>query len=341
MLSINVIAQYLGAAVAIVNHAYIYIISTMWLAIAQYGISPSNAYLQPELSQSSFVSLFAFFSGIDAQIIALIAAISAILFLSLNSLYESPSPVRYVVRLAAGVSVMIFSFDIMKYLLVFEHSLYSLVWQSAGLNWYSLTSILGLNSKTLLPTSLNGINNELVTFLLLTSLFTVTGTMLGTLMIREALLLVLIITLPFISALFIVPGLDRYAYNLWVFTIQMTALPFIMLVPIYLASLFSFNFPLQLALLGSVPIIPVIFLREKRAFSLGAVLSLFDLSSSQPFSFVRSYSKPNFPPGFSEKEFLQGKSDRGVEAITRDGKVRWEHLESIGSDYRRYGGDRP
>ncbi len=323
------------SVITLIDHAYIYLISAFWYIATDYGLNPVYSFLQADFANASFTSLFSIFTGFYAQIVAIAVLASSMVFLFENSFFESVAAKNYVVRLFISIALIVFSFDIMKFILYILSQIFSAVWNGAGINWYSLSSIVGANYG--IPSSLNlsSAENYLVEFFLLSALFLSVSTLFGILMIREAILLVLVVVLPFLSLLFLIPRLDSYTMKFWALFLQMSILPFIILVPLYLASLFPYDFPLQLALITAAGLMPVLFVTSSRIFSFGSIYSLLD-----SLNFQRTLDNLPLPDmrQFTELSGKNGYSTGNSPELSSAGTVDWSKVYSRDFDFSKYGG---
>lgn len=334
---VSEIPSIIVSLITLADHAYVYIISAFWYIAADYGMQPNYAFLQYEFSTDSFTSLFSLFTGFYAQIVAIAVLISSMFFLVENSLFESVAARNYAIRIALSVSLLIFSFDIIRGVLYAGNSLFTTIWNGTGVNWYSLSSVMNTHFSFLTNVTLTSTENAIVEFFLMSSLFIAVGTLFGVLMIREAVLLIVIIVLPFFSLLSLIPRLDSYTVRFWALFVQLSILPFFIIVPLYLASLFPSDFPLQLSLISAASIIPVMFVTSSRIFSIGSLYSLLD-----SFSFQRTLSDlplPQYSDLLTGSTRGAGNATSSFDAVSPKGTVNWSKLYSKDFDYRRFGED--
>lgn len=325
----------LASLVSLIDHAYIYLISAFWYISVNYGLAPGYAFIQSEFHNQNFNALFSAFTGIYAQVIAIALLISALAFLFENSFFESAGYRNYLIRVAVAISLVVFSFDIMKAVLYLGYSVFNIIWTNSGVNWYSLSSVVNTNYSFLNPLNYSSAQNELVEFFLLTSLFISVGTLFGVLMIREAILLVLVIALPFLSVLTLVPKLDSYTMRFWSLFLQLSVLPFFVLIPLYLASLFPGNFPLQLSLITGASLMPLLFVTSTRIFSIGSLYSLLD-----SMNFQRTLNQLPLP---GVEDILSASGNRNSisgnqsNELLGGGSVDWSKVYSRDFNYSRFG----
>ncbi len=324
------------AFISLIDHAYIYLISAFWYISTEYGLRPQYAFIQAEFGNLKFSSLFSVFTGFYAQIVAIGLLASSLIFLFENSFMESTGARNYLVRIAVAMSLVVFSFDIMKAVLYMSDSLFTIIWNGSGINWFSLSSVVNTNYSFLGTLNLSAGENELVEFFLLSSLFVSIGTLFGILMIREALLLVLVIALPFLSVLLLVPRFDSYTMRFWSLFIQLSVLPFFIIIPLYLASLFPGNFPLQLSLITGASLMPLLFVTSTRIFSIGSLYSLLD-----SLNFQRSLNRLPVPQLDDLASFSFSRNNTGGlpgTELSGNGTVDWSKVYSKDFDYSRFGG---
>lgn len=324
----------LASLISIIDHAYIYLISAFWYIATYYGLNPKFAFIQYEFANAKFNSLFTVFTGIYAQVIAIGLLVSAVVFLFQNSFFRSENARNYTVRVAIAAALVIFSFDLIRAILYLSYSIFNVIWQGSGINWYSLPSVLNTNYSFLTGQNLSASINGLVEFFLLSSLFVSVGTLFGLLMIREAIILVLVVALPFLSVLTLVPKIDSYAIRFWSLLIQLSVLPFFMIIPIYLSSLFPGNFPLQLALITGATLMPVLFVTSTRIFSLGSLFSLLD-----SMNFQRTFNRMPLPgmENLSPANSMNKEQRSQTNLFGNSGSVNWSNVYSKKFDYNRYG----
>lgn len=329
------LSSILVSLVSIVDQAYKYLISAFWYISVQYGLKPGYAFIQTEFGNAGFTSLFSAFTGLYAQVIAIGLLVSALFFLFENSFMRAVASRDYLVRIAVSVALVVFSFDIMRAVLYVGYKLYEIPWNDAGINWYSLSSVVNTNYAFLNTLNYTATENELVEFFLLSSLFVSVGTLFGVLMIREAILLVLMVALPFISVLTLISKFDSYTTRFWSLFFQLSVLPFFVIIPLYLASLFPANFPLQLSLVTGAALMPVLFVSATRIFSLGSLYSLLDSMSFQrsmerlPLPALQDIVQPGNPGS-------RQSGNAGFE-MNAGGTVDWSKVYSRDFNYSRFG----
>lgn len=322
--------------ISLIDQAYKYLISAFWYISVQYGLKPGYAFIQTEFANTGFTSLFSAFTGIYAQIIAIGLLVSALFFLFENSFMQSVASRDYLVRIAVSIALVVFSFDLMRGILYVGYRFFEIAWNGSGVNWYSLSSVVNTNYSFLNNLNYTAAENSLVEFFLLSSLFVSVGTLFGVLMIREAILLVLMVALPFISVLTLISKFDSYTMRFWSLFFQLSVLPFFVIIPLYLASLFPDNFPLQLSLITGAALMPVLFVSSTRIFSLGSLYSLLD-----SMSFQRSMSRLPLPQ-LQDLTHFGGMGGQAGEntgpALGAGGTVDWSKVYSKDFDYSRLGG---
>lgn len=333
---LNEVPSILLSVIALIDHAYISIISVFWDISANYGLNPNYAFLRVEFTTPSFESLFRIFSGFYAQIVGIAILISALVFLAENSFFDDTRARDYVLRIFISGALLIFSFDIMRAILAASGEFFSYIWNNSGVNWYSLSSIVNTNYTLTTGMNLTQGENDVVEFFLMSSLFVSIGSLFGVLMIREAILLTLIIVLPFLSLLFLIKKFDSYTMKFWSLFVQLSCLPFFMIIPLYLASIFPEDFPLQLSLILTATLIPVLFVTSSRIFSIGSLYSLLD-----SLNFQRSLD--DLPLGSIDRLYTGTRTPEnirwpGTDSVDSMGNVEWSKIYSKDFEYSRYKG---
>lgn len=335
MIVISQLISILSSLIALLDRAYLYIISAFWSLSAKYGLSPGFAFAMNEFSNEKFTELINDITGFYPQLVALAMTISSIIFLFENSFVVTEEWKHHLIRSFLVFSLLIFSFDIIRGILYTENMLYTEIWNKSGLQWNYLINIVGNHFNLGVNLNLSQNENNLVEFFLLTALFSSVGTLFGVLMLRIAILLILVVILPFLTVLLFVRRMDNYALRFWYMFIQLSVIPFLALIPLYLAAITYGDFPLQLALIASAALLPVLFITSSRVFSVGSFISLLDAFSFQRFIYDSPVPQINSIVG--NLQFDNGdKGDTGG-LISSNGIVDWSRVYSRDLEYKRFG----
>lgn len=335
MILLSELLSLLTSLVALIDRVYIYVISAFWSLSVKYGLNPGYAFAQNEFTNTRFSSLLDSFTGFYPQLIAIAFTISSLIYLFENSFIVAQEWEHYLIRAFLVFSVIIFSFDIIRGILYLENSLYSTIWSNSGIAWNSLISLIGNHLNIGFSLNLSQNENNVVEFFLLTALFASVGTLFGVLMLRVAIILILVVVLPFLSTLLFIRRFDSFTLRFWSLFLQLSIIPFLTLIPLYIAAITVDDFPLQLALIVSAALLPVLFVTSSRVFSVGSFLSMLDA-----FNFQRVLSDNPFPrinSVIGNLQYNNSSVGSNNQPISSSGIIDWTKLYARDLEYRRFG----
>lgn len=243
------------------------VIGILWNAAITFGLSPKFAFLIPFTSYASFQNLGMYISGVlFYQVAAIVLLISSAVTLAYNSFAEPRPYGRYIARIATSVIIGSVSFLLIIWVLKSLDYLYSTVYSGTGIDW---SNFLLFSSNTFSnsahPVS-NGDYAALIELFTLTGYFTAVVSLFAELMLRQALMLLALIILPIGTVLYALDRGRRFATVLWEILVEMSLFPFLVLLCLYLADIFSWDTPLQLAFLFLPSLIPGIFFATGNSF---------------------------------------------------------------------------
>ncbi len=243
------------------------VIGILWNAAVTFGLSPKYAFLIPFTSYSSFQNLGMYISGaLFYQIAALVMLISSAATLAYNSFGEPRPYITYIARIATSVIIGSVSFLFMVWILKSLDHIYSTVYGGAGVNWSNFL----LFSSNIFQASAHPVSNgdyaALIELFTLTGYFTAVVSLFAELMLRQALMLLALLILPLGTVLYAFDRGRRFATVLWEILVEMSAFPFLVLLCLYLANIFAWDTPLQLAFLFLPSLIPGIFFATGNSF---------------------------------------------------------------------------
>lgn len=242
------------------------IIGVLWNATVIFGLSPKFAFLVPFTSTSEFRSIGLYVSGaLFYQFAAIILLISSALTLAYNSLAEPKSYGKYLTKVVTSIIIGSISFIFMIWTLNGLNAIYSNLYNSSNLNWSNF-----LLFSTNFPISNQTISTSsyatLIELFTLTGYFTAIVALFAELMLRQALMLLALLLLPLGTILYALNHGRRFATVLWEILVEMSAYPFLVLLCLYLAHIFSWDAPLQLAFLFLPTLIPGLFFATGNSF---------------------------------------------------------------------------
>lgn len=242
------------------------VIGVLWNATITFGLNPKFAFLIPFTSYSSFRSLGVYVSGtLFFQFSAIVLLISSTLTLAYNSLVEPRPYGRFISRLVASIILGSISFFLTIWVLKGLDSIYSDVYSMSGINWSNfLLFSTSLSSGAQIGSTSS--YSALIELFTLTGYFTAVVALFAELILRQALMLMALILIPLGTTLFALDHGRRFALVLWEIIVEMSAYPFLVLLCLYLAHVFSWDMPLQLAFLFLPSLIPGIFFATGNSF---------------------------------------------------------------------------
>jgi len=176
--------------------------------------------------------------------------------------------------MSLAVLLPLFTIQVLAVIMYASGSGFSYIWNNAGVNWtggLSYTSSIDSISQAsgTAPSFLS-----IMQFFFLSGYFLATTSLIITLELRQALLIVLSIMLPIFSILFAIPKIDEYARRMWKLFLETAVFPFFTIVAVYFAIESSGNFLLQLAFVVFAASSPFVIVSSFRIFSSSSLLGI-------------------------------------------------------------------
>ncbi|HLH86685.1 MAG TPA: hypothetical protein VKU79_07480 [Thermoplasmataceae archaeon] len=293
------------------------LIFPFWSYGESFSIGPDYAFLSFALNNSRYLSLesSALLYG-AIPIIPILTLSLSIWYLVNVSLGRGYSPSLVWMRIALALLVSTTTFEFVQFAYNSAGSIYLTLYHSAGIQWNNIYTVTGSN---LLRTGSTP-DDSLVNLLTLTGYFIGTTVFFGFLSIRIAVLLILIIVLPFLGALSLVPKLERYFLRAMTLCLGMIFVPYLALLDLYLCSIFRIQ-AIQISLLIGFPIFVSYILMgvySGSMFTGQQVFSDLTFSSLQDRAFGMFRGSQEFGSG----ETMMG-AVRMLTSITSDHASRW------------------
>lgn len=256
--SINLISI-IDQLIAIINSAYLALVSLFWYYCVKYGLSPTYAFYIIIDPPSRFLDLYYFILNSTYSTVLELALVAGTVFLiAKNSLGIGSGVLNLLVRFSISFLLAAFSYDIAKIILELTSFVYSYLWNYGHIDWYNIFSSLNSINWAGIQGIGNSQHGTILEFLFLSGYFISTLALLGTLMIREALLFFLILILPIFSVLVIFGSTQELAINMWRFFIEGSVLPIFIMIALIAANIFSGYYLLQLAFLSIASSMPIL-----------------------------------------------------------------------------------
>ncbi len=274
MISLKIATGILYYIIDAINLLYKTLIQYFWYNTISYGLSPSNAFLIPDLKNQSFLNLYNMLfktAFLPISAVAIIASSLAVLFY--NSFYKPLNPGYNLMKLVAAISIAALSLMIVESVLMELQQGFDYLFKNIGVNWYSFYNFSGGFSKFSVSHPIGSANQEILQFLVLSAYFIAVISLFGVLMMRQALMILMILILPFTTILFSLNIGKKYAKIVWEFIAEMMVYPFLVLLSLYMAYIFSSNIPLQLAFLFVPIVVPTILFFSGRGLTSLPLLS--------------------------------------------------------------------
>ncbi len=248
----------------------------------QYGLSPNYSFFSIVGGSPAYYAIYNLVFGASYFIITEIALIAmATAFLAINSVWGPINRLNLLIRMSLAVLLPLFTIQVLAVIMYISGSGFSYIWYNAGVNWTSglvyassMSSISQVSGAA--PSYLS-----IMQFFFLSGYFLATTSLIVTLELRQALLIVLSIMLPIFSVLFAIPKIDEYAKRMWKLFIEAAIFPFFTIVAVYFAIESSGNFLLQLAFLIFAASSPFVIVSSFRIFSSSSLLGLANGISMQ------------------------------------------------------------
>lgn len=261
----------------VIDDALSPLISLFWYYAVYYGLNPTYSFGIFKMAGISglYNSLL---GSVYIPVISLILIGSSLVYLIRNSILKPDSPGRFVIRLVMSISVGILSYQVSIAVLDISRSIFLVLW-NGNVNWYGI--LLNVNIPSMVSSNLSGNNlgSLLLNLVFYSGYFAVIMALLGMLALRQALILFFIVTLPVFTILSAIPGMEKFAITIWKFFIGLSVLPFFVLIPIYISTLFPNDFILRLGLLSLAAMMPVLLLNQSPIFRFSTIASFLSGSS--------------------------------------------------------------
>ncbi len=273
------VASIIGDILSFFNGAYIASASLLWDIVVKYGLSPHYAYLMLIQGNSGIGLFYTFLTsriyifGAGLTIIAL-----SVYMLASNSLGKGMTLEISLVRYMLALTVSLFSLQICRVILSAAFTAFSVIWYGSGTEWYSLLSVLNYGQQV---QGVTGSASSILTFLFLSALFFSIIALMGTLELRQAILIFLMLVLPAFSLFFAFQKTEKYAASMWKMFAELSFLPFFVLVVLEAMSYFQSDFILQLAFLFLSSALPLILMSNSRIFYSSILGSMFQGFSAE------------------------------------------------------------
>ncbi|WP_393970646.1 hypothetical protein OXIME_000871 [Oxyplasma meridianum] len=267
----------ISAVLTVIEDALSPLISLFWYYAVYYGLNPHYSFGIFKIAGIS--GLYNTLLGnFYIPIISLILILSSFVYVVRNSLLEPTSSGKFIVRLAVSVSVGILAYQISLAVLDISRSIFLVLW-NGNVNWYALMISINIPSQITQNISGNNLGSLLLNLVFYSGYFAVTMALLGMLALRQALILFFMVTLPVFTVLSAVPGMEKTAINFWKFFIGLCVLPFFVLIPIYISTLFPNDFILRLALISLAAMMPILLLSQSPIFRFSTITSFLSGAS--------------------------------------------------------------
>lgn len=267
------ILSYFTDLFVFVDQLYKSIIGVLWVALVSYGLRPGYAFLIPFTGSTPYTDLEgAILSGFYYQLSMAVILVAIVSLLVYNSLSGPRSISASFTRIASTVIFGSLSFMITTWALSGLNNIYASIYGGAGIDWYNY---LLFSSSFPSPTAGSLTQSYLsiaIQFFSLTAYFISVVSLFAILMLRQALMLLCLLILPIATVLMSVNFGRKYGKIVWEIMVEMSAYPFLVLASLYLAHIFSWDAPLQLAFLFLPSILPGMLLASGRSFLSAPVL---------------------------------------------------------------------
>jgi len=332
-----------------INLIYKTLIQYFWYNTVSYGLSPGNAFLLPELNKTSFINLYSMlFNSAFLPLAMVMIILSSLGVLFYNSFYRPLNPGYNLMKWIVTVSIASLSLLIVETVLLELQGAFDYLFRNMGINWYSFYNFSGGFSSFSSSHLLGSDNQELLQFLVMSAYFIAVVSIFGVLMMRQALMIIMILILPFSTVLYSFNFGRKYAKIVWEFIAEMMIYPFFVLLSLYLAYIFSSDMSLQLAFLFVPTVLPaILFFSGKGLTSLplmsfvggltmGAVASRGIALSSGIMGTIRSGSRLDGAKGVA----LSGLQDRFPQKLSGmkrspDTGIPWKQMLDEEMKYRK------
>jgi len=248
----------------------------------QYGLNPTYSFFSIIGGSPAYFAIYNLVFGASYLIITEIALIvMATAFLSINSVWGPINRLNILIRMSLAVVLPLFTIQVLAVIMYVTGSGFSFIWNNAGINWSTALAYTSSMSSISQVSGAAPSYLSIMQFFFLSGYFLATTSLIVTLELRQALLIVLSILLPVFSILFAIPKVDEYAKRMWKLFIETAIFPFFTIIAVYFAIESSGNFLLQLAFLIFAASSPFVIVSSFRIFSSSSLLGLANGISMQ------------------------------------------------------------
>lgn len=272
MLGYSEFLKLLSYLIKAITSIYLPLLSIMWDSTLKYALLPASAFPTESISNSQFLSLYAYiYRGSIPILVSIAIAGAALLIVSPIGISKNNEIRGFYVRFPVSIIVAVSSLLIFTALFQFLGLVYGILFSHAGTSISSFSSVTGI---TLISSDTGSLSllSTVFRFILLSAYFLAIGSILSILIFRQALLLVLVILMPFLTIISIMDVGRKYAIRGWELTIELTLFQFAALLSIMLAGIFRSDVPLNLAFLFLPSVLPGYLLLSGRGLSSTPIL---------------------------------------------------------------------
>ncbi|MCL5802193.1 MAG: hypothetical protein ACYCPR_04110 [Thermoplasmataceae archaeon] len=296
-----------SAVLTVIDDALSPLISLFWYYAIYYGLSPHYSFGIFKIAGISglYNSLL---GNIYIPIISLVLVGSSLVYVVRNSILEPNSPGKFVIRLAISVSVGILSYQVSIAVLDISRSIFLVLW-NGNINWYGILININIPAQVSGNLSGNNLGSLLLNLVFYSGYFAVIMALLGMLALRQALILFFIVTLPVFTILSAIPGMEKTAVSFWKFFIGLSVLPFFVLIPIYISTMFPDDFILRLALISLAAMMPVLLFSQSPIFRFSTIASFLSgasLGSTMEYGAATAQGFASIATGVSDINSITG-----------------------------------
>jgi hypothetical protein len=164
MISLKIATGILYYIIDAINLLYKTLIQYFWYNTISYGLSPSNAFLIPDLKDQSFLNLYnMLFKTAFLPISAVAIIVSSLAVLFYNSFYKPLNPGYNLMKLVAAISIAALSLIVESVLMELQQG-FDYLFKNIGVNWYSFYNFSGGFSKFSVSHPIGSANQESFSF---------------------------------------------------------------------------------------------------------------------------------------------------------------------------------
>ncbi|BAB59780.1 membrane protein [Thermoplasma volcanium GSS1] len=263
---------FLSAILSIVNAIvilYTATLSPLWYYIVYYGLNPKFSYSIILKPPGSFYTFYNFISINFYTETLTIASLIFIIAISAMMIIYGVNLLRRALLALLSISLYFVAVRAMLALVLLSYSIYLPFWHFGGINWFSFLNVNGFHMD-----QGSGNASGVLNFIFLSTYFWALLALLSMLVFREAAMLLLVIVIPLFVGLSFLDTFRKVAIRLISLFVELSFLPVYVLIDLYLAHVFSFDFILELGIIAISPAIPSILFAE--SVLLGFPLKILD-----------------------------------------------------------------